>query len=608
MSKTSLVTSYVPEMFKDVHPGWKKILLSSELKPILNKCLNKLDKYLRDRGVNEYYIKRDGLATFIRPAPENIFEPFKYFDPQNLIAILAGQDPFTKREEAQGVCFSVPKGVPIPRSTKNIYSALSKSKQIDSEPDHGNLIAWARQGVLMINRYLTRSPNIKKNEKGEVWIEGNGDSTKPYLHDWWAEFTTALIKYLTNQFVRTELNHPKHYLGVMLWGNKAQELSVHINPEPISPERKLEILTYAHPSPLSGTDFSNCQHFAMINSGLSAAGLFNINWDPNAKVDARLMDRYYILRHLKLPVPAPDLSNPAILYDDRSDSAENKAIRETLKQSRTTKPVSVTTPVTEPPMPIVVAIDGACEGNGDEDANAGYGAYFPAKVAGKVNGIHGGTKEQPKAICVRGELSTSHLQLDTATLELKPTTGEKKGTNGRAELLAWIQAVLHILRHYRDHPEEPRRPIYMVCDAEYTINLVNERIWRYVQKDPKLESVNTNRDLVLIINQLLPMLVKVLPSGAKVGGDEKLSITQTWDIVMQPNAHDHYKTKKPMEMGWHGLTMFYQESHMKKKDIPKPTEGWTYEKWLFNERVDGVAKEGSRLTGHALVPKVTEDV
>jgi hypothetical protein len=101
----------------------------------------------------------------------------------------------------------------------------------------------------------------------------------------------------------------------------------------------------------------------------------------------------------------------------------------------------------------------------------------------------------------------------------------------------------------------------------------------------------------------------VIPNGSKVSGGadpNKMSVQEIWDLVTQPNAHDHSKTKKPMELGWPGLTMFYQESHLAKKDIPKPSDGFAYEKYIWNDRVDEIAKEGSKLSGHATTPLVVE--
>src|SRR5438445_334994 len=95
-NKNSLIAPFINDMFKGVRPGWKKIILSPLLKPILNKCFKALDMYLRDRGVTVNAIKKNGLGTYIRPKPEKIFEAFKYFDPNNTNVIIIGQDPYLK--------------------------------------------------------------------------------------------------------------------------------------------------------------------------------------------------------------------------------------------------------------------------------------------------------------------------------------------------------------------------------------------------------------------------------------------------------------------------------------------------------------------------------
>src|SRR6185437_8653106 len=236
--KNSLITQCIKQMFQGVRPGWRKVLMSPTLKPKLNFCLHELDRYLTNHGVTQVSIAKNGLGAYIRPKPQNILEAFKHFDPNNMIAIIVGQDPYPKPEDACGLCFSVNAKCKIPVSLNVIYKCLKKQNCLDEEPQNGDLIGWAKQGVLLINKYLTRSPNIKKNEKGEVWVDGNGNSDPQFLHTFWGDFTTELIKYLTGKYFnsvetgavpRLIANHNKHYLAILLWGKHAQELIPYIN-------------------------------------------------------------------------------------------------------------------------------------------------------------------------------------------------------------------------------------------------------------------------------------------------------------------------------------------------------------------------------------------
>ena len=585
-SRKSIITGCIPSMFKGVRPGWKKILLGPRFKPILNKCLRDLDVYLQSHGVTLAHIEKNGLRTYIRPSEHNIFEAMKYFDPQNLQVIIMGQDPYTKPEEAHGLSFSVPKTTRIPSSLAKVYDALVKQEILLETPEHGNLVNWARQGVLLLNRFLTRSPNIVC-EKNSVHIEGNGDSKKVFLHEFWGELTAELLNYLTGDFMRYELNHQKHRLFVMLWGGPARASSMFINRENLPPGREVIVLEWGHPSGMNQynqTDnpqnFIYCDHFAKIP---------HITWNPEVLCEANLCDQFHLLRKEKIDRDIWEYIqtvDPAILYDDASNSAETALIKEIVARRNAEleniklpepTPESVLEPVLEPVLVseirerkecIVAAVDGGCLNNGAVDARASYGAYFPATF-GEVR-----NPEILTNIELYGLVPPNILVYDIKEMKLcinaEKTT---KRTNGRGELLGAINALHHIIKTI--HVLGPR-PVILIADAEYTINLMKARIWTYMAQDTSLKNVNANRDLVMIVGKLLIALAKIVPNAS----DPNFRGKRSREILFAPEGTD-YTT-------WGGLTVLHIHSHLGESGYPPVPDEDTldFEKHICNKRAD----------------------
>jgi uracil-DNA glycosylase len=595
--KNDIIASAIPAMFRGVRPGWKRILFSEKIKPILNECLHEMDKYLRQKGVSSYAIEKNGLKTYIRPAETQLFESMKYFDPQNLKVIIMGQDPYPKQGEAHGLSFSVPKKAGIPRSLKVIYDCLTSQNIINSYPNHGNLVNWARQGVLLLNRFLTRSPNII-SEKDGVWIDGNGDSDKSLLHTFWGKFTSALLSYLTDDFMKFELNHHNHKLHILLWGEHAQKASIYVNKDELPIGREVIIYEWGHPSPasqLNQTDnprnFKYCDHFIKINE---------INWDPDFIMDdaSILLDQFYTGKKEGSIINEEFLitlydQKSSFVYDDATTTIENSIVKEflekkkCLKEPESSKLVESTEPekpekpaepdnpekISENQIPIVAAIDGGCKGNGDESARAGYGVYFP-KI---FNGLPNPDVISDHKLC--GWVPLFLMKIDE-NKNLVYLSSQTKRTNGRGELLAAIYAIKKVIEVIT---EIGPRPVILVADADYVLNLINERIWKYLAKDSKLSSVKTNKDLVVILCKLLLALAKLVPNAK----NPEFKGKKSWDILLQPNAHDNYKNPKRMDLSWGGLTMLHTPSHMKEKKIPIPKKNTVeYDMYKINDAAD----------------------
>lgn len=196
------------------------------------------------------------LSDFIRLEYQNkqIFPParliFNAFDScpfDQVKVVIIGQDPYHNEGEAHGLCFSVPDGVRIPPSLQNIFKEIQLSLGIEP-PKSGNLMRWAKQGVLLLNATLT----VEANRAGSHQQRG------------WEEFTDSLIRILADE---------KDNLVFMLWGAYAQKKASFVD------TKKHLILKSVHPSPLAAyRGFFGNKHFVKANEYLVSKNISTINW------------------------------------------------------------------------------------------------------------------------------------------------------------------------------------------------------------------------------------------------------------------------------------------------------------------------------------------
>ena len=133
--------------------------------------------------------------------------------------------------QAEGLCFSVPDGIELPRSLVNIYQEIADDLHV-TPPRSGSLARWAKQGVLLLNATLT----VRAHAIGSHQNKG------------WERFTDRAI---------SELSRQRDHVVFLLWGNYAKQKATLID------STKHAILTAAHPSPLSAAKgFFGCRHFS----------------------------------------------------------------------------------------------------------------------------------------------------------------------------------------------------------------------------------------------------------------------------------------------------------------------------------------------------------
>tara|TARA_B100000780_G_scaffold268195_1_gene225924 strand:+ start:382 stop:1062 length:681 start_codon:yes stop_codon:yes gene_type:complete len=219
-----------------------KLHLNSEWKAFLKEELNSNNF---QAIISTLLIERKNHTIF--PKNDEIFNAFNFTIPNKIKVVILGQDPYHRESQAHGLAFSVPNGVKIPPSLRNIFKEL-KSDLNYSISSNGNLESWAKQGVLMLNASLT----VREKVAGSHQKLG------------WETFTDSVIKKISDK---------KEGIIFLLWGAFAQKKLELID------KRKHHILITSHPSPFSAyRGFLGCNHFSKTNKILIKNNQQTINW------------------------------------------------------------------------------------------------------------------------------------------------------------------------------------------------------------------------------------------------------------------------------------------------------------------------------------------
>ena len=220
--------------FQDLDSSWQNILQEQAHLPYFSMLVESLGREIK--------------AHEIYPPKELVFSALAETSLLNTRVVILGQDPYHKPGHAHGLAFSVNHGVKIPPSLRNIHKELEGDLGV-SLPDHGNLLGWARQGVLLLNSTLT----VRKG------------SAASHAKLGWQTLTDALIQ---------GINDKTEGVVFLLWGANAQRKRVLIDTD-----RHL-VLESVHPSPLSAyRGFLGCGHFSKANEYLVKQGKEPIRWE-----------------------------------------------------------------------------------------------------------------------------------------------------------------------------------------------------------------------------------------------------------------------------------------------------------------------------------------
>jgi uracil-DNA glycosylase len=201
------------------------------------------DYYLKLRE----WLKREYQSSDTHPSMHDLFNAFHYTAYRDVKVVLLGQDPYHGPDQAEGLSFSVKKGIKVPPSLRNMYKELQDDIGC-SIPDHGSLVKWAEQGVLLLNTVLTVEEGKAHSHRGKGW----------------EEFTDEVIRLL---------NERKLPMVFLLWGKPAQSKRSLID------ESRHKIITAPHPSPLSAhRGFFGSRPYSQANQFLKEQGMNEIDW------------------------------------------------------------------------------------------------------------------------------------------------------------------------------------------------------------------------------------------------------------------------------------------------------------------------------------------
>jgi len=215
-----------------IAPSWKSKLEPEFEKPYFEQLIK--------------FVKEEYQSGTVYPPGKEIFRAFDCADFDQVKVVIIGQDPYHGPGQANGLSFSVSKGIRNPPSLQNIFKELNSDLGVKL-PTHGDLTTWADQGILMLNATLT----VRAEQAGSHQNKG------------WETFTDSVIKILSEK---------REGIIFLLWGRFAQGKEILID------QNKHHILKAAHPSPLARGAFFGCKHFSKTNEILEKTGKTPINW------------------------------------------------------------------------------------------------------------------------------------------------------------------------------------------------------------------------------------------------------------------------------------------------------------------------------------------
>ena len=185
----------------------------------------------------------------VYPPAQQLFAAFERTPPACVRAVILGQDPYHEPGQANGLAFSVSRGVKLPPSLQNIYKELEADLGVPAAKS-GDLTSWAQQGVFLLNTVLSVRAHAANSHKDFGW----------------QSFTDAVIAALA------ELPQP---VAFVLWGAQAQKKAALVEK---SPYPRL-VLQSPHPSPLSAYHgFFGSRPFSQINAFLVSYGFSPVDW------------------------------------------------------------------------------------------------------------------------------------------------------------------------------------------------------------------------------------------------------------------------------------------------------------------------------------------
>lgn len=215
--------------------------MSTDWNPLLRDEFE--EPYWRDL---QSFVEEERRRHTVYPPREDVFAALHHTSYADTKVVILGQDPYHGPRQAHGLCFSVQRGVAPPPSLVNVFKELNADLGV-AIPSHGNLEAWARRGVLLLNTTLTVRAGQAASHQGKGW----------------ETFTDRVIRVVNE----------KPFVVFVLWGAHARRKTSLID------VNRHAVIESAHPSPLSAHNgFLGSRPFSRINAALRASGISDIDW------------------------------------------------------------------------------------------------------------------------------------------------------------------------------------------------------------------------------------------------------------------------------------------------------------------------------------------
>jgi uracil-DNA glycosylase len=192
------------------------------------------------------FVEAEYAAGPVYPPLPDLFAAFRLCPPEAARVLILGQDPYHKEGQAHGLSFSVRAGVPVPPSLRNVFRELREDLRV-AAPSTGDLTAWAREGVLLLNAVLTVRGGRPTSHAGQGW------------------------EHLTDAAIRALDAKPERVV-FLLWGAYARRKAALVTSD------RHVVLEAGHPSPMNPRGFLGTRPFSACNQALSEAGLPPVRW------------------------------------------------------------------------------------------------------------------------------------------------------------------------------------------------------------------------------------------------------------------------------------------------------------------------------------------
>lgn len=194
------------------------------------------------------FVVAEYRSTTVYPSKNDLFAAYRLCPLEATRVLILGQDPYVGRGQAHGLSFSVPEGIAVPPSLRNVFQEMRDDLGVEPPPS-GNLTAWARQGVLLLNAVLTVRAGNPNSHKGRGW----------------ENITDATIR---------ALNAKPSRVVFVLWGAAAKAKA------PLVTNRQHVVIRAGHPSPMNRSGFLGSRPFSRINAALVESGTLPVRWSP----------------------------------------------------------------------------------------------------------------------------------------------------------------------------------------------------------------------------------------------------------------------------------------------------------------------------------------